>query len=45
MMGFWLLMLAAASVAFPPIKVYEGTWMAVSARAAVVDSVSLGLRC
>jgi hypothetical protein len=31
MMGFWLLMLAAASAAFTPIKVYEGTWTVVSA--------------
>ncbi|HEX4578131.1 MAG TPA: hypothetical protein VH117_12320 [Edaphobacter sp.] len=30
MMGFWLLMMAA-SAAFTPIRVYEGTWKLVSA--------------
>jgi len=31
MLGFWLLMMAATSAAFGPIKLYEGTWTLVAA--------------
>ena len=31
LMGFWLMMMAAASAAFAPIRVYEGTWTLVAA--------------
>ena len=31
MIGFWLMMVAAAGAAFAPIKVYEGTWTLVAA--------------
>lgn len=31
LMGFWLLMMAATSAAFGPIKLYEGTWTLVAA--------------